>query len=92
MNTLTKHAKSRVQQRGMPPVVLEWLDAFGARERDGHGAEKVWFDKISRKRMNKVLGHEIVDRMGSLLDAYMVQREDGMVVTVGRIQKRITRH
>lgn len=92
MNTMTKHAVTRCQQRGVPPLIVEWLDCYGARTHDKHGAELLWFDKCSRKKLQREVGLQVVDRMGDLLDAYLVIAENGDVVTVGWRTKRITRH
>ena len=35
---MTYHAAIRSQQRGIPPLVMQWLDQFGEECYDGHGA------------------------------------------------------
>ena len=40
MNTqVTKHAAIRHQQRGIPPLIMEWLTSYGTNSHDHHGAE-----------------------------------------------------
>lgn len=51
---MTKHACARVRQRCIPPLIMEWLDSFGARTGDGHGAKVLYFDKESRKCLMKM--------------------------------------
>lgn len=92
IQTMTKHAITRTQQRGIPPLILEWLEGYGARTRAGIGTELLWFNKCSRKRLQREVGSQVIDRMGDLLDAYLVLADDGRVVTVGWRTKRIARH
>ncbi|WP_454737186.1 hypothetical protein [Cupriavidus necator] len=89
MNNLTKHAVTRVRQRGIPPLIVDWLWDFGARVHNGTGAEVVWFDKGGRKRLMKAVGAQVVDRLGDLLEAYIVVSADGVVVTAGWRTQRI---
>jgi hypothetical protein len=89
---LTDHAKVRAQQRGIPPLIVDWLKRFGAASNDGHGAQVRYFDKRSRKLLEQRVGREVVSRLSELLDAYLVVGDDGTVVTVGHRYKRIHRH
>lgn len=89
---LTRHAKTRSQQRAIPPLILDWLEAYGATEVDHRGAEIRYFDHRARRRLGKVVGHQVVDLLGRLLDTYAVVGESGAVITVGHRAKRINRH
>lgn len=80
---LTQHADVRTQQRCLPPLILDWLQLYGRREHDGRGAEIVYFDKSSRKTLASVVGCVVVQRVESLLDAYIVLSGDGCVITAG---------
>jgi hypothetical protein len=91
MTTLTNHAMTRSQQRGIPPLIIEWLKCFGARTRDGRGAEVLWFDKGSRRQLAGQVGTQIVERLGHFLDAYLVLSDDDQVITVGWRTKRLPR-
>jgi hypothetical protein len=87
----THHAEDRLQQRGVPPFVIELLDRFGASARC-QGAEKVFFDKQSRKALRRHLGGARSLRLiEPWLDTYAVLSDEGVVVTVGHRQKRINR-
>lgn len=88
----TKHASVRMQQRGIPPLIVEWLRTFGVSRHDHRGAEILYFDKHSRKALAKVVGEEIVSRLAGLLDTYAVIADDGMVITAGHRYRRIARH
>jgi len=65
---MTKHAAARQQQRGIPPLIMEWLADYGTTCHDHHGAEILYFDKQSRKALARSVGDEVVSRMGPLLD------------------------
>jgi hypothetical protein len=88
----SSHAETRSQQRGIQPIVVDWLMQYGARQHDHHGAEIYYFDKRSRRSLAKGVGHDIVARLKKLLDAYIVISKDGTVVTVGHRYKRICKH
>lgn len=52
----TEHAAVQIQQRGIPPLVVDLLLQFGRREHDHRGAEIVYFDRNSRSRIEKYTG------------------------------------
>jgi hypothetical protein len=89
---LSQHAEIRSLQRSVPPLVLKWLMNYGAHQSAHNGAEIFYFDKKSRKQIAQDNGHEVVERLGRLLDAYAVIGGDGTVITVGRRYRRIRRH
>ena len=43
--TMTKHAKVRMQQRAIPPLVEQLLDEYGEQQFDGHGGVICYFSK-----------------------------------------------
>ena len=87
---MTKHAEVRKQQRAIPPLILDWLEQYGARERDSKGVEIVFFDKKSRRALQRDLGKRVVGLLADLLDTYLVL-EGETVITVGHRYKRIRR-
>lgn len=85
----TSHAEARLNQRGIPPFVVELLDRFGTVRRS-YGQEKVYFDKKAKKALRRHFGGARGMRLVEpFLDVYAVMSEDGAVVTVGHLQKRI---
>lgn len=52
----TNHARTRAQQRAIPPLVDRLLDEFGDEAYDGHGAIRVYFSHRSRGRMERAFG------------------------------------
>ena len=60
------HAASRAQKRGIPPLILEWLVAYGEEQPDHHGARVVYFTKRSRQRIAQDKGDMIVRRLHDL--------------------------
>jgi hypothetical protein len=89
--SLTRHAEARLQQRAIPPFVLELLERCGSTIRCG-GADRLFFDKAARKRLERHLGGSrslrIVEKW---LNVYAVVADHGGVVTVGHRSKRCTR-
>ena len=88
---LSNHAKIRSQQRSIPPLIIDWLEEYGATTYDHHGGLKRYFDKSSRKMISKRYGKCIVDRMGDLMNAYIIEG-DNTIVTVGHRRKRLYRN
>ena len=86
----TAHASIRSQQRGIPPLVVDLLLQFGCREHDHRGAEIVYFDRCSRKRIESYAGG-LISKLSEHLDSYAVVA-DGEIVTVGNRFKRINRN
>jgi len=92
MNNYTAHASIRCQQRCIPPLINQWLSDFGAKEHDGHGCVKRFFNKQSIKRLKKEFGSEPVKLLSKYLNAYQVEvYESDNIVTSGYLTKRIKR-
>ena len=85
---LTSHAEIRMQQRGIPPLVVDWLQDYGAITYDKHGCAFRYFDKRSRRRLAKAVGKHPFNRMAGCLDTYLVEK-GGAVLTVGHRFRRI---
>lgn len=84
---LTRHARVRMQQRGVRPQVLSWLLEFGAKAYDGHGGHVRYFDERARRRIGQEVGADW-RRFRDRLDTYAVVAHDGGVVTVGHRYRR----
>jgi hypothetical protein len=82
---ISDHAAIRQQQRGIPPLVSDWLIDFGDEQFDGHGGVIRYFSKQSVRRLQRDIGREPVARMSEYLRCYLVQSShDGCVITVGK--------
>lgn len=84
---LTVHASKRVQQRAIPPIVIEWLIRFGA-QRWSRGASVYEFDKDGRRRLRRHIGQRLFASVEQWLDAYAVVGGEQRVVTAGWRQQR----
>ncbi len=80
---ISNHAAQRLQERNIPPLIVEWLYEFGAVVRS-HGADKLYFDKAARRRLESLVGHEVISRLGGLLDHYLVINGDRLVTAARR--------
>lgn len=92
MLTITTHARARIQQRGIPEVVVENLLDFGREAYDHHGSRVVYFDRRARAELKRVCGEATFRRIESRLDAYAVLAPSGDIVTVGHRTRRINRN
>ncbi len=92
MNTI--HASQRAQQRGVPPLIKDWLFAYGEENYDGRGAIVRYFSNKSVRQMERDFGREPLRRMSEFLRCYLVESIDGVVITVGKRHKnaRINHH
>lgn len=91
--THTTHARKRAQQRGIPPLIDQFLDLYGHEHYDGHGGVILYLDKLSIRQMERDMGREPVRRMSEWLDAYKVKSSfDGNTITTGHRTKRIRRN
>jgi hypothetical protein len=84
-------ARTRMQQRGIKPAVVELLLDYGREAHDHRGCRVLCFDKRSRQRVARELGRELFRRVERYLDAYAVLAEDDAVVTVGHRVARLPR-
>jgi hypothetical protein len=87
---LTAHGASRMQQRGLPPLILDWLHRFGHEHYDGRGGVVLHFNKPARRRLEHELGRMPMRRMKEWLDVYaVVSTEDGRIITAGHRHRRL---
>lgn len=89
---LTRHANQRMQQRGIPEVVLDWLLQYGESQWDHHGAKVLYFTKKSRRHIDEVVGKDATRRYNEYMDSYAVVALDGVLLTCGHRSKKINRH
>lgn len=87
----TLHAEVRAKQRGIPRFIDELLDRYGHVEYDGRGARVIFFDRKSRRDMERDMGREPVRKLAEWDNAYKVVGKDGLVITLGRRYQRIHR-
>ncbi len=80
MDLVTRHARARMQQRGIRSEDLEALLDFGREIPAGRGRDLVFFDKRSRARLEERIGN-----------SYAIIESDGTVITVGHRFRRIPR-
>lgn len=85
----TKHAKLRMQQRGIPPIVVQWLEDYGDKVHDHQGGIIMHFSKRAKRRLENAVGREPVRRMHEWLRAYLVKSTEGFLITTGIRYQRI---
>jgi hypothetical protein len=87
---LESHATKRAQQRGIPPLVCQWLDEFGEERYDGHGGVIKYFSHTSIRAMERKFGSAPVRKLAGYFNAYKVEcSHDGHVITIGHRTRRI---
>lgn len=90
--SLTKHAKKRAQQRGIPPMVYDHLLSYGAENYDGRGGIVRFFTNEGIKEMQRDLGVDTVKKMSEYLRCYLVENMSGQIITISKkhTKSRIT--
>jgi hypothetical protein len=79
--SLTTHAEARLQQRAIPPLVVDLLMQFGSSSRCG-GAERLMFDKAAVKKLRHHLGgHRGLKVVERWLGVYAIVGDNGHLVT-----------
>jgi hypothetical protein len=87
---MTKHAHVRCQQRGIQPLIRQWLLDYGAEAKTNDGCVKRYFDQAARRRIAADFGAAVVDRMGDLMNTYLVET-GASIVTAGIRTRRFKR-
>ncbi len=80
----TKHSMLRAQQRGIPPLIKDWLNDYGKELHDGNGAIIKFFTNDSIRKMERDFGREPLRRLSEFFRCYMVLGSNGEIVTVGK--------
>ena len=81
---LSEHAAKRLKQRGIPPLIRNWLLDYGEMNYDGNGAIIRYFSKSSVREMERDFGREPIRKLSEFLRCYLIQSIDGVIVTIGK--------
>ena len=87
---LTRHAQSRMQQRGISAATVEALLDFGREVHVDRGCDLVFFDKRARARLAKANPRAAAEAE-RISKSYAILGSDGTVITVGHRYRRIPR-
>jgi len=81
----------RVQDRGIPRLIVDWLEGYGDHHHDNRGAIIFYFTKRARRNLEKEVGSAPIRRMHEWMDSYLVKSNDGVGITVGKRFARLKR-
>jgi hypothetical protein len=85
----SNHARHRMQQRSVPPLVVAWLLDFGKVRYDHRGGIIYYFDKDARRNLERAVGRRVVSRLSDYMNVYAVSStNDNTLVTVGHRYRR----
>jgi hypothetical protein len=87
---VSKHAKARMQQRGIAPSAVDCLLDFGREHHDHHGAVVVVLDRAATRRLARFAPAR-AGELDALRGLYAVVASDGCVCTVGHRTRRLRR-
>ena len=87
---LTKHAAERMQQRGIPPLIMRACIDYGSSHHAGSGSTLYCLDKKSKRRLEREWGRSVIKKLSGFLDGpYVIVGPDGVIMTTGKRFKRI---
>ena len=86
----TRHALVRMQQRRVPANIVDLLFAYGDEVRTRHGYI-LYCGKHARRRVARHHAPSSLSNLERYLSCYLIESDDGKVVTVGYRHKRIRR-
>lgn len=89
-SAFTQHAGKRLRQRGIPTEVIELLIDFGSTSRS-HGAERVFFDKSARRRLQRQMPVGVRRFLERHKNIYVVLSDSGAIITAGHRTARFKR-
>ncbi|GAA0029118.1 hypothetical protein [Bradyrhizobium ottawaense] len=85
----TLHAEVRLQQRAIPPFMVELLERYGSEMRC---ADRLFFDKAAVERLRRHVGdRRSLRHIEPWLNLYIVIGDNGRLVTAARRTRRFTR-
>ena len=87
---LSRHARARMQQRGINAAALDALLDYGRVARAGRGRDIVYFDSRTRARLVRA-DAAAVPEAERVCRSYAIVASDGTVITVGHRTRRIPR-
>lgn len=90
-HSFTRHARSRMQQRGIPPALVDRVLRYGREVHDHHGAVVVLIDRAAGERLRRD-GEARGAELDRLRGVYVVVGIDGTVRTVGHRTRRLHSH
>lgn len=88
---VSRHAATRMQQRGIAPSVVDYLLDFGREHHDHRGAVVVMLDRAAAERIAKS-GTARRARIDAMRGLYAVIAGDGCICTVGHRTRRLRRN
>jgi len=89
MFTKSEHAKQRIRERNIPPLIIDLLMIYGDSKYLPEGKKIRFFNKRSKQKMSRDLGRSIISDLSKFLNCFLVHNHSNVLVTVGRRSKRI---
>ena len=84
----TEHASQRRQQRGIDPLAIDLLLAYGDQRRS-RGASLYFLTTDARRRLASDFGEDLASRLLPKMDLLVVESDQGEVITVARRTRRV---
>jgi hypothetical protein len=88
---LSHHAQTRIQQRCIPPIILELLDDCGTEYVQRDGTVLKVFDHKGKKRAEQRCGRHFVRENARYFRVYLVQSATGELITAAWRNKPVWR-
>lgn len=89
MSSFTHHAKQRMQQRGIDATTVDYLLEFGSERYAKGDASIVYFTKMQKNQIMANLEKASRAKLENQLNTHLIIGEDGKIVTVGHLTRRL---
>jgi len=86
---LTIHAEQRMKERGIAPILVDWLEQYGVTEPQ-NGSELLYFNHRALKKLASYTGG-LSNKFDKLKKVYLVRGNEGAVITIGYREQRVKR-
>ncbi|RTE66109.1 hypothetical protein EH243_08290 [Amphritea opalescens] len=81
---ITQHARKRLKQRAIPDAMASLIINYGKEMYQKGGTYKYQLTKRDAKHLKQDL-NRVLNHLDSLSDTYLIESEDGRIITVGHI-------
>jgi hypothetical protein len=83
---LSRHFKERLQQRAIPSIIVDILNAYGIKKYNKDGTVTLFFNHDCKKKVSEKIPLKLIEKY---LNTYLIKSLDGDLITIGYRTKRV---
>ena len=81
LENFSRHGRVRLQQRSIPPGIVDLIVQYGEESRAGEGASTYFLSKHSCRKIKKWFGAAVADAISPYRRVYVVASGDTVITT-----------